>query len=210
MAGNFARSDLSLLSQNNQRVSRILKAVLVAVFTALCLGTNYAMTSLPNVKIMDALVFTAGFMFGLDVGFGVAIMTRVVYGFFNPYGPAPFPLILFLIAGECFYAVAGVALRKWSFTRDLLTSRTSVRGMSYIFGLTGFVATFAYDALTNFATYLFLVNSLYQAFIIGMITGVPFGVLHEVTNVVFFATVVPATIVASRRLGPRVSLVLSR
>jgi len=73
--------------------------------------------------------------------------------------------------------------------------------MSYIFGLTGFVATFAYDALTNFATYLFLVDSLYQAFIIGMITGAPFGVLHEATNVVFFATVVPATIVASRRLG---------
>jgi hypothetical protein len=172
-----------------------MKAVLTAVFTALCLGTNYAMTSLPNVKIMDALVFIAGFMFGLDVGCGVAIMTRLVYGFFNPYGPAPFPLILFLIAGECFY---------------LLKAKNSFRGMSYLFGLVGFVATFAYDALTNFATYLFLVDSLYQAFIIGMITGVPFGVLHELTNVVFFATVVPATIAATRRLGPRISLVMSR
>jgi hypothetical protein len=187
-----------------------MKAVLTAVFTALCLGTNYAMTSLPNVKIMDALVFIAGFMFGLDVGCGVAIMTRLVYGFFNPYGPAPFPLILFLIAGECFYAVAGVALRKWSLTGDLLKAKNSFRGMSYLFGLVGFVATFAYDALTNFATYLFLVDSLYQAFIIGMITGVPFGVLHELTNVVFFATVVPATIAATRRLGPRISLVMSR
>jgi hypothetical protein len=68
-----------------------------------------------------------------------------------------------------------------------------------VFGGLGLVTTFAYDALTNFATYLFLANSLYQAFLIGMITGAPFAILHELSNTFFFATIVPSAIYAAQR-----------
>ncbi|TMI47886.1 hypothetical protein E6H22_05510 [Candidatus Bathyarchaeota archaeon] len=73
--------------------------------------------------------------------------------------------------------------------------------LSLIFGLIGFQATFAYDVLTNFGSWVFKTNSLYQAFIIGNITGVPFAILHESSNIVFFAIVVPLAIATSHRAG---------
>lgn len=73
--------------------------------------------------------------------------------------------------------------------------------LSLFFGLIGFQATFAYDVLTNFGSWVFKTTSLYQAFLIGIITGVPFAILHETSNLVFFATVVPLGIVTARRLG---------
>jgi len=50
---------------------------LIAVFTALSLGTNYVMIDIPNVKLMDALIFIAAFLFGLEVGLGSAISVLI-------------------------------------------------------------------------------------------------------------------------------------
>ncbi len=178
-----------------------MKVALIAVFTALSLGTNYAMIDIPNVKFMDAFVFIAAFLFGLEVGLGSAVSIWLIYGFVNPYGQAGFVLLFFLIVGECFYAIAGAGLRRTSAATEVLANKRNYRQAGIVFGVVGLLATFAYDALTNFATYLFLANSLYEAFLIGMITGAPFAILHEATNVLFFATVVPLAIAKSRSMG---------
>ena len=181
--------------------SPLIKPVLIAVFTAEALATNYAMIGLVNIKLMDALVFTAAFLFGWTVGVGVAISTWTVYGFVNPYGQAGFPLIIFLMLGECFYAFGGAGLRRSSVARELLAEkRLSADSIIIaIFGITGLALTFAYDALTNFATYMFLANSFYQALLVGLITGAPFAILHEVSNLFLFAIVSPAAILIAHR-----------
>jgi uncharacterized membrane protein len=201
------------------------------------LATNYAMIDIPNVKLMDAFVFIAAFLFGLEVGLGTAISIWAVYGFINPYGQDDLTLLLFLMTGECLYAVAGALLSRTSIAREIMTKpfqaisvykqpigldvrsgprilfriKTRSRNllnkagpygrMSLLFGLIGFQATFAYDVLTNFGSWIFKTSSLYQALIIGMITGVPFAILHEASNLVFFATVVPPAIAAAKRVG---------
>ena len=178
-----------------------MKVALIAVFTALSLGTNYAMIDIPNVKLMDALVFIAAFLFGLEVGLGSAISIWLIYGFINPYGQADPVLLLFLMTGECFYAIAGAFLRRASAAQDLLNNGRPYKRMGLLFGLIGFQATFAYDVLTNFGSWIFKTSSLYQALIIGLITGVPFAIIHEASNIVFFSTVVPLAIIASKRMG---------
>ncbi|OLE71489.1 hypothetical protein AUF78_01815 [archaeon 13_1_20CM_2_51_12] len=214
-----------------------MRTALIPVFTALSLATNYAMIDIPNVKLMDAFVFIAAFLFGLEVGLGTAISIWAVYGFINPYGQDDLTLLLFLMTGECLYAIAGTLLSRTSIARDLIAkqiqaktidkqsikysmhsetgslSRITNRAgnllekagqygkMSLLFGLIGFQATFAYDVLTNFGSWVFKTSSLYQALIIGMITGVPFAILHEASNLVFFATVVPPAIAAAKRVG---------
>lgn len=197
-----------------------MKVAVIAVFTALSLGTNYAMIDLPNVKLMDALVFIAAFLFGLRVGVGSAISIWAVYGFVNPYGQADFVTLVFVMLGECFYAVSGALLSRTAVARDLVArdllrlqvriyGRMNIRLMDLrlylrmivVFGLTGLQATFAYDVLTNFGSWLFKTSSIYQALIIGIITGAPFAVLHEGSNLLFFATVVPSALAASKRLG---------
>jgi uncharacterized membrane protein len=193
---------LAFRERRNQRLSDAsLKVALIAVFTALSLATNYAMIDIPNVKLMDAFVFIAAFLFGLEVGLGSAVSIWMIYGFINPYGQADFTLLFFLVIGECFYAVAGALLRRISVAKDLLNKAQPYGRKNLLFGLIGFQATFAYDVLTNFGTWVFKTSSLYQALVIGMITGVPFAILHEASNLVFFATVVPLSIAASSRMG---------
>lgn len=223
-----------------------MRVTLVAVFTALSLGTNYAMIDIPNVKLMDSFVFIAAFLFGLEVGLGSAVSIWIIYGFINPWGQAGFPLFFFLVIGECFYAIAGAFLRRIPAVEDLLRngpwenahalpraevavvgqSENRVRRfvyeryagtvkhlreafvrllpygrMSLLFGTIGFQATFAYDVLTNFGDKIPVTSSLYQALILGMITGVPFAILHEASNLAFFAIVVPMALATSKRIG---------
>lgn len=216
---------------------------LVAVFTATALSTNYAMIDVPNVKLMDALVFIATFLFGLRVGFGSAIGTWTVYGFINPYGQDTLSLLVFLIVGECFYALAGAALTRSTLTENMLQEITLSKSrsgnllqnqhmrpghdkqsyrsklnpfsilkktyrralpfgrLSLLFGAAGFIATFGYDVLTNFGTYVFTTKSVYDALVIGLITGIPFAVVHEISNLVFFATLAPGAVLTARRLS---------
>jgi hypothetical protein len=174
------------------------KVALIAVFTALALGTNYLMIDVPNVKLMDSLVFISGFLFGLDVGVATGTSIWLVYGFVNPYGQDSPLLLLFLVAGESFYAIAGALLRRTSAGTQLMMNGNYCHA-TIVFGVLGLVTTFAYDALTNFGDKLPFTNSLYQAFLIGMITGAPFALFHELSNSVFFATIVPGALYATRR-----------
>ncbi len=180
------------------------QVAIVAVFTALALATNYALIGIPNVKLMDMLVFIGALFFGLRVGLGIALSIWPVYGFVNPYGVDSFLMLSFLMVGECFYALAGSAMRKSFVAQDLVQIKSELRLQSIAFGLVGLVATFAYDLLTNFGSWIFRTGSLYQDFIYGNIIGAPFSLAHELSNVIFFAAVAPAVVVASRRLGLRI------
>ncbi len=162
---------------------------MVAVFSALSLGTNYALIDLPNVKLMDSFVFLASYLFGLRVGLGVAVSTWLVYGFVNPYGQDDLILLSFLITGECFYAISASMLRRAAVPRSLLDDKTGYARFSLLVGVAGLLATLAYDVLTNFASWLFRTNTLYN-------------------NLVLFATVVPSAVIAAKRyngniLAPR-------
>ena len=178
----------------------VVRISIVAVFASLALATNYALIGVPNVKLMDALVFVSAFLFGLTVGIGVAGSTWLVYGFINPHGSADLVLLAFLIAGESFYAFAGAVVRKTAIAQDLLGRRGPYARFSLVFGTVGLLATVAYDVLTNFASWLFRASSLYESLVIGLITGAPFALLHEVSNLIVFATAVPAGIIAAKRL----------
>ena len=225
------------------------------------------MTPLPNIKLMDALVFTASFLFGFEVGFGVAILSWLVYGFVNLYGQAG-PILFFLMVGESFYAVAGAVLRRSQFTNRLLQDQALPSGLSpqttavlgtvwkarkrvlaalsrlgkpgiligrflgalskfgkgilgvllkvgrlgILFGFTGLVGALAYDVFTNTATWFLqlygpgsnFVVLLGQSFYVGLLTmnfPLPMGLMHQISDLFFFATVVPLAIRIPGRLG---------
>lgn len=230
---------ISLSRLNRQPLSSPpMKVALIAVFTALSLGTNYVLSDIPNVKLMDAFIFLSAFLFGLRVGLASAVASRTIYAILNPWGVATTTIFPFLVLGECFFAVAGALLAHASVARDLRSvshvripdnvpqtnadSSSESRGytirvrgfflrlgkslmpygrLSLLFGIVGFQATFAFDVLTNFGTYVFTTSSVYEAFIVGIITGAPLGILHEASNLLFFATVVPMAILTFRRVG---------
>jgi hypothetical protein len=177
------------------------KVLIVAVFTALSLATDYAMTGFQNIKVMDTLVFLAAFLFGFRPGIGVALLTRFIYGLVNPLGPADPITLLFVMIGECFFVIAGAGLRRTFVASGFPKGGREYERLTIVLSLVGLTATFAFDVLTNFASLLFKTSSLYQAFVVGNIVGAPFAVIHEGSNVFFFALVAPAVILAATRLG---------
>lgn len=186
------------------------------------------MTPLPNIKLMDALVFTAGLLFGFEVGFGVATLSWLVYGFVNLYGQAG-PILVFLMIGESFYAVAGAILRRSRFANRLLQEQPPPSGLNpqsrgvlgalskfgklgILFGFTGLMGALAYDVFTNTATWFLqlygpgrnFVGLLGQSFYVGLLTmnfPLPMGLMHQISDLFFFATVVPLAARIPGRLG---------
>jgi LytS/YehU family sensor histidine kinase len=155
-----------------------IKVAIIVTFCALSIGTNYAMFSLWNVKLMDFLVFIGGFCFGPIVGVLVGLISWAVYGTLNPQGFV-LPVLLATMFSETIYGIAGGLLRK-GFT-DFKKEKTWKA--SAFFAVLGALLTLVYDVITNVVFGLTAGWSVVFAVIVGF---VPFGLVHEISNLVFF------------------------
>ncbi len=88
-----------------------MRTSLIAALVALSVSSNYALIWIPNVKLMDLLVFVAGFISGPFDGAIVGALSWIVYGFLNPRGWILTILVATTVA-EAVYGIAGGFLRK--------------------------------------------------------------------------------------------------
>jgi uncharacterized membrane protein len=151
------------------------RAAMVAVLTAACVASNYALIGVVNVKFMDLIVFVAGFSLGPIVGASVGVLTWLVYGSLNPYGFS-LPILVITSVGESLYGIVGGLLGRGS--------ERAHRGVSDSakFAVVGFLLTFAYDLVTNVVSGVSVGIPVHVA----LVTGIPFAIVHEVSNAVFF------------------------
>jgi hypothetical protein len=167
------------------------KASTLAVMAAAAIATNYLLIGVANVKFMDLIVFTGGYMYGSGFGATLGALIWLVYGTVNPYGVNLVTLAA-TILGETLYGVAGGVLR--------VGLRVEPGwGPDLRLGVAGFLLTFVYDVFTN-------VVSAYVAGIpvsVALISGVPFALMHEVSNAVFFAVGLPPLL---RAIGSMMNL----
>ncbi|MBI4257869.1 MAG: hypothetical protein HY619_02845 [Thaumarchaeota archaeon] len=177
----------------------------IALLSSASIASSYAMYPLPNVKLMDVIVFVAAYCFGLPVGLSVAAVSRLVYGTINPYGFAGFPLLIILVAAEEVYAVFGWFLRRFSRLERIPGVRGSY-GNYVMLAVAGGFSALIYDIITNAATGLLAYPNLgpVQAILIGLLTmnfPIPMGVLHQVSNILIFAALAPALITTVQRVS---------
>jgi len=157
------------------------RAGVVAVLTAVCVSTNYLLIGVTNVKLMDLIVFTSGFIFGTYVGASVGLLTWLVYGTLNPYGFS-LPILAATCAGESLYGVAGGLLGnkivQGSYGKDI----SSILFINARFAIIGFLLTFIYDLFTN------IVSGVVAGIpiTVALISGIPFAIAHEFSNTAFF------------------------
>ncbi|MEM3162692.1 MAG: ECF transporter S component [Candidatus Bathyarchaeia archaeon] len=150
----------------------------ITVIVALCLGSNYALSSIPNFKVMDFFVFISGFIFGPWIGASTGILVWMIYGVINPYG---FVLQVWLatMLSEAIYGLVGGILGK---KISLSNSSSDYFMISVILGVAGFILTLVYDFLTNIA-YALAFNI---PIIVAIVMGVPFTLVHEISNAAIF------------------------
>jgi uncharacterized membrane protein len=148
----------------------------VVVLVALAIGTNYALVGVYNVKLMDLITFTSGFLFGPFVGASVGVFSWSIYGVLNPYGFVP-QIWLATMFSEPIYGVAGGMLRRAKVNFDGQRKRLMI-----FLGSLGFFLTLIYDILTNIAN----AQVFGQSLLVAMIVGAPFTLTHEVSNALLF------------------------
>jgi len=164
---------------NENELTPAKKASTLAVMAAAAIATNYLLIGVINVKFMDLIVFTGGYMYGSGFGATLGVLIWLVYGTLNPFGLNLVTLVA-TITGEILYGVAGGFLRG-----DLRVEPGW--GPDLRLGVAGFLLTFVYDVFTNMV-------SAYVAGIpvsVALISGVPFALMHELSNAVFFAVGLP-------------------
>lgn len=170
--------------------SQATRASIIAVMTAACIISNYLLIGVFNVKLMDLIVFSSGFLFGPTVGASIGILSWLVYGTINPYGFS-LPILVSTSLMESLYGVVGGFLG----TKDRIG-----RGLmsNLKFGIIGFLLTFIYDLVTNIVTGI----STGIPVAVTIITGIPFAILHESSNAAFFFFGVQPLVSAVGRLIP--------
>lgn len=157
------------------------RASVIAVMTAACVSTNYLLIGITNVKLMDLIVFSSGFIFGTFVGASVGLLTWLVYGTLNPYGFS-LPILAATCSGESLYGVAGGLLGSRTVQGSHGKNISSILFINARFAIIGFLLTFIYDLFTN----------IVSGFVAGipitvaLISGIPFAIAHEFSNTAFF------------------------
>lgn len=164
----------------------------VAVFTALIVGSNLALTNPPDVKLDASLIFMTTIVFGAYAGASVAVLSETIWSQVSPWGASGAYLLPFLITAELLYVVAGLIARR------MLKGRWDELGGSGVLfaGLLG-IFTFIWDVWTNLG-FAVLGPTLSPGSIL-LVEFSPwalaFNVIHEVSNIVLGAAFVPATLV---------------
>ena len=167
-----------------------------AAFILAILASNYALAPLPNVKLFDLLVFTAGFTLGFRRGVLVGAGAWLVYGTFNPWGTASPLLLAVMMVSESVYAIAGAGVRRLVSPGCLpiLPGRWSL-----VFAVAALACTLAYDAATNIYTGIVwaqMTSDLeYKRWILIALLSpgaLLFSAVHVGSNVIFFSLLGPA------------------
>jgi LytS/YehU family sensor histidine kinase len=174
------------------------KLAIIAILAALSIGTNYAMISLSNVKLMDFIVFIGGFCFGPFVGALIGVVSWIVYGSLNPLGFS-LPIWFSTMFSEAIYGVAGALVKKSLNSERVRAFKYEQFGVGIYFGIVGTFLTLIYDLITNIVFgYVSGWNILF-AIIVGF---VPFGFVHMISNAFFFGLgCIPAINAISKLVG---------
>jgi hypothetical protein len=85
----------------------------IALFSALVYVFSWGTSYLPNVNFIFFIVFSAGFLWGAIPGILVGLIGMGLWTAFNPYGPAPAPIMIAQVIGAAGSGLVG-AIFRWS------------------------------------------------------------------------------------------------
>ena len=152
---------------------------LAAILVSLSVATNYALSGVPNVTMMDFIVFMGGFCLGPLAGALIGIFTWAVYGTLNPYGFIP-QILLATMFSEAIYGLIGGLVGKNLASNNFDNQRLR---LSIFLGTIGFVLTLVYDLITT-VVYALVFE---QPIVVAVALGAPFTILHQLSNAMIFA-----------------------
>lgn len=152
----------------------------ITVFTALAVSLGYLLSFIPNLELITSTIFLCGILCGLKAGAITGLLSFSIFGFLNPYGPSPLPLLISQIIGGVTAGIMGGIFGKIKFQK------------AYIMVLFGIFVTFFYDMITTFSGYFFFPTG--KTFLAYLGVGMPFVLWHIWTQSLVYGLVLPPVI----------------
>ena len=165
--------EMRMISES-QRERSPLVITLIAMFVAVGVAAGWLLCAIPNVELVTAVCFTAGFLLGVSAGLLTGAFTETLFAGFHPMGSSLGPLL----AAQ----IIGMAAR-------LAGSRRT--GLPYALPVVGFglLSTIIFDFLTNLAFPLMAGFSVSQT-LVSLMIGLPFAAIHFTANAAVFVVIV--------------------
>ena len=173
-------------------------AATVAVFTALIVGSNLALSDVPNFKLDAALIFLTTIVFGAYAGASVAVLSELIWSQVSPWGASGAYLLPFLISAELLYVLAALIAKR------MVEGKWQEGGDSgVLFAGLLCMSTVAWDLWTNLGTAVLTTNLSLGAvmFVEFNPYSLIFSVTHEVSNLILGAALVPAALVVLPKIS---------
>lgn len=171
--------------------------VLSALFIALTVAVGYALVYVPNIELVTATIFVAGYLLGPRQGFVVGTLAEFIFGLIHPLGASAPPLLIVQVISMAVVGYAGGIVGQWQYKPNNVTLRI------LMFAVLGFILTLIFDVLTTLSFAVFI-SGLSVAKIAATFTfGSLFYVTHLVANTIIFASIVPVIVIG---LGSRLEV----
>lgn len=155
------------------------------MFIALGVTLGYSLSTVPNVELVTATVFLAGYSTGWRCGGGIGLVTESIYAAVNPFGIASPPLFISMVAAMAITGIAGGIYRR------VRSSRAAIRHVQT--GIAGAALSLNFAILTTLGYVLFMGLST-DRLLPSFITGIGFYLTHIISNCIIFLSIVPILI----------------
>ncbi len=195
------------------------------IFSAVAVASSTILLIIPNLETLTIFFFIVGYQYGKSTGIMTVLTSVTIFElfasqFYGTGGLIPFflkfpPFILVMFTGVYFRKLKDqdtTSLKSSSpltHEPEMLLYRpleqaidSNVDFSSYerfLLAQLGFVLTIIYDIVTSVSLIVFVPT--WEAVFLSFITGLPFFLLHQVTNAVIFATF-PSIIIALNKARP--------
>ena len=154
----------------------------IASFVAVGLVAGLALAAVPNVELVTAVCFCAGFLLGPAAGLLTGALTEALFAGFHPMGSTFGILLAAQVAGMSVAGLLGAVAAASGEAEYSLRYRVSVVGM-------GILATLFFDLVTNL-TFPIAAGFSTKQTIVSLGLALPFAVIHLVSNIVVFSLLV--------------------
>ena len=165
----------------------------IASFVAVAVVLGYLLIAIPNVELITATCFAAGFCLGALGGVIVGAMAEFLFAGFHPMGSSIGLVLIAQMLGMAFVGFAGGWISKF------LPDPGKFSGRRILF-LAGALLTFFFDFLTNLAFPVQAGFPFSQTLAV-LATGIVFSLLHIGSNSLIFSIVLPSLLTRLKKMA---------
>ena len=169
---------------------------IVGVFSSLTVVGGFLLAVVPNFELFSLMIFLSGFLFGKKSGLLITTISVIIFAFLNPMGASHIFLFGAQIISYLTLCLSGIIINTFLKEKEYYKPAEDlyIFQVLLIFGGIGFVWTIFSDIFLTLGMYIPLVGIASEIIVPILLAGIPFTIIHVISNTLLFIFVLPALI----------------